>query len=318
MNQGTPPRDPDPISQGPSGCFGRVVLAARSYALHLMLTLVMLFVLFQVARAAVYKIRPWERGLHVRGGEFIGVDEPGWHVQIPFVDTVIGVVVSEQYGEIAQLAAMTSDEVTMDVSLVYTYRVTDPKQYQLEVLQPNEIIARFVQAALRDEVNLHTMAEVMHNREVINQELVQALRQKEPQYGIEFVTVQLQSASPPPEVVTAIKDRMVAAQRQEQAETEATQVRTQADADYYLAQKKAEAEAYQVRSVAHADAERIAITSRADLEASVALLEALEGKGTLAEGYLQLLIAQALRENSKWVIGGSEGMVPQLQLPGAP
>jgi len=318
MNQGIPPRVPDPISPGPSGCFGRAVLAVRSYALPALLALVGLFLLFQVARATVYKIRPWERGLHVRGGEFIDVDEPGWHVQIPFVDTVIGVIVSEQYGEIAQLAAMTSDEVTMDVSLVYTYRVTDPKKYQLDVLQPKEIIARFVQAALRDEVNLHSMTEVMHNREVINQELVQALRQKEPNYGIEFVTVQLQSASPPPEVVTAIKDRMVAVQRQEQSQTEASQARTQADAEYYLAQKKADAEAYQVRSVAQAEAERIAITSQAELDASKALLEALGGKGTLAERYLQLLTAQALSENSKWVIGGSGDVVPQLQLPGAP
>jgi len=318
MDEGRMPRDSDSVSRSASGCFGKVVLAARTYALPALLALVVLFVLFQVARATVYKIRPWERGLHVRGGEFIDVDEPGWHVQIPFVDTVIGVVVSEQFGEIAKLAAMTSDEVTMDVSLVYTYRVTDPKQYQLEVLQPKEIIARFVQAALRDEVNLHSMTEVMHNREVINQELVEALRQKEAQYGIEFVTVQLQSASPPPEVVTAIKDRMVAAQRQEQSETEATQVRTQADAEYYQAQKKADAEAYQVRSVAQAEAERIAITSQAELEASQALLEALEDKGTLAERYLQLLTVQALSENSKWVIGGSGDVVPQLQFPGGP
>jgi regulator of protease activity HflC (stomatin/prohibitin superfamily) len=318
MSEETRPHNLEKSSKGLPGCFARAISLGRNYALPAILALAVFLVLFQVARAAVYKIRPWERGLHVRGGKFIAVDEPGWHVQIPFVDTVIGVVVSEQYGEIAQLAAMTSDEVTMDVSLVYTYRVTDPKKYRLEVVEPQEIIARFVQATLRDEVNLRSMAEVMHNREEFNQSLVQALVRKEPQYGIEFVTVQLQSASPPPEVVTAIKDRMVAAQKQEQAQTEASQVHTQADAEFYSAQRKAEAEAYQVRSLAEANAERIAVTSKAELEASTALLKALEGKGTLAEGYLQLLIAQALRENSKWVIGGSEGIVPQVQLPNTP
>jgi hypothetical protein len=52
--------------------------------------LVLLFVgvgFFTLARAAVYKIRPYERGLHLRGGRFIGVDQPGWHVQIPYVDS---------------------------------------------------------------------------------------------------------------------------------------------------------------------------------------------------------------------------------------
>ncbi len=303
---------------GNPGCLTRIVSFGRTYALTAVLALVVAIVLFQIARASIYKIRPWERGLHVRGGMFIAVDEPGWHVQIPFVDTVIGVDVSEQLGEIAQLAAMTSDQVTMDVSLVYTYRVTDPKTYRLEILEPREIVARFVQASLRDVVNLHSMNEVMHNREAINTTLLEALRKKEPQYGIEFVTVQLQGASPPPEVVTAIKDSMVAAQRQEQAQSEASQLRTQADAQLYSEQKKADAEAYQVRSLAEAEAERITLTSKAELQATTALLEVLEGKGALADQYIQLLIARALSDNSKWVIGGSGGMVPQLQLPGTP
>ena len=38
---------------------------------------VVLGVLLSVARAAVYKIRPYERGLHLRGGRFIALDEPG-------------------------------------------------------------------------------------------------------------------------------------------------------------------------------------------------------------------------------------------------
>jgi hypothetical protein len=32
-----------------------------------------------VGRAAVYKIHAYERGLHLRGGKFISVEEPGWH-----------------------------------------------------------------------------------------------------------------------------------------------------------------------------------------------------------------------------------------------
>jgi len=36
-----------------------------------------------IARAAIYKIHPYERGLHLRGGRFVRVDEPGWHIRIP-------------------------------------------------------------------------------------------------------------------------------------------------------------------------------------------------------------------------------------------
>ncbi len=105
--------------------------------------------LFFLARAAVYKIRPYERGLHLRGGSFVGIDQPGWHFQIPFVDTVIGLNVVERPGVIDQLSAMTADDVTMDISLLYTYRVADPVRYALEVTNPDNIVAGFVQGTLR-------------------------------------------------------------------------------------------------------------------------------------------------------------------------
>lgn len=253
-----------------------------------------------LARAAVYKIRPYERGLHLRGGKFIDIDDPGWHVQIPFVDTVIGVIVIERSGTIDQLAAMTADDVTMNVSLLYTYRVSDPVRYQLEVLDPEAIVAGFVQGTLRDVVNTHKMDEVMHSRAEINQEVITILQNRQDQYGVEFVLVQIQSASPPDEVVNAIKDRMVAEQLQEQAAAEAAQQRTLADSQFYTAQKQAEGEAYQIASQAEAKAEALRI-----------ILQELEGKGSLAEQYIQVLLAQELSQNSKWIISNG-GTIPVI------
>ncbi len=187
-------------------------------ALLILILLIVGGTLFSLARAAIYKIRPYERGLHLRGGMFLGVDQPGWHIQIPFVDTVIKVVVIERSGTINQLAVMTADDVTMDVSLLYTYRVADPVRYQLEVLDPENIIAGFVQGTLRDLVNTRKMDEVMHSRTAINLEELKILQSKEDEYGVKFIMVQIQSASPPAEVVNAIKNRMVAEQLQEQAD----------------------------------------------------------------------------------------------------
>ena len=283
-------------------------------ATAILATCVVLGVLLSVARAAIYKIRPYERGLHLRGGRFIGVDEPGWHIRIPMVDTTIGITINERSGDIEQLAAMTSDDVTMDVSLLYTYRVTNPVRYALEIENPDHIVFEFVQGKLRDVVNTKEMTEVMHSRAELNREVMEALREREAQYGVEFVMVQIQSASPPREVVAAIKDRMVAVQRQEQAEAEAAQQRTLADAEFYTAQKRADGEAYQIIKLAEADAQRIALTSQAQQEAVHAMLYELEGKGALAEQYIQVLIVQELRENSKWIISGGGETVPVVEL----
>jgi len=276
------------------------------YALTILVVIVVGGVLFSLARAAVYKIRPYERGLHLRGGRFVNVDDPGWHVQIPFVDTVIIINVIERSGTIDSLAAMTADDVTMDVSLLYTYKVTDPVRYQLEVWDPNAIVAGFVQGTLRDVVNTRHMDEVMHSRAAINTEVMAILQQKQSQYGVEFVLVQIQNAAPPAEVVDAIKNRMVAVQLQEQAAAEAEQQRTLADSQYYTAQKSADGDAYQTTKLAEAQAEALRI-----------ILQELEDKGTLGEQYIQVLLAQELRENSKWIISDGTTM-PVLDLTSEP
>ena len=282
-----------------NGCLDRLY----RNALLILVLMIAGVVVFSLARAAIYKIRPYERGLHLRGGRFLGIDQPGWHIQIPFVDTVIGVMVIERSGTVDKLAVMTADDVTMDVSLLYTYKVTDPVRYQLEVLDPEAIVGRFVQGTLRDVVNTHKMDEVMHSRAEINLEVSTLLQAKEEQYGVEFILIQIQSASPPAEVVDAIKNRMVAEQLQEQAAAEAAQQQTLADSNFYSAQKKAEGDAYQIAKLAEAQAQAMRV-----------ILEELEGRGTLGEKYIQVLIAQELSQNSKWIIGGAGGMLPILDL----
>ncbi len=274
--------------------------------------LAVILVALYVGRAAVYKIHEFERGLHLRGGRFLGVQTPGWHAQIPLVDTVIIVKVIERLGYVERIPAMTSDNVTMDVSLQYTYRVTNPERFALAVDDPERIVFEFVQGRLRDVINTKAMTGVMNQRSEMNLEMMQVLKEKEDQYGVEFITVQIQSASPPAEVLSAIKDRMVAGQLQEQAEAEAAQQRIAADAQFYAAQKQADADAYRITATAAAEAEQIRLTTEAQQLAVRAILGELEGKGALAERYIDYLIAGELKENSKWILG--TGAEPVLEL----
>jgi regulator of protease activity HflC (stomatin/prohibitin superfamily) len=313
MSQDTPSA-PDNLgkvanNQVAQGCLKKLY----KNAVLILILLIVGGTLFSLARAAVYKIRPYERGLHLRGGKFIGIDEPGWHIQIPFVDTVIGVTVIERSGNIDSLAAMTSDDVTMDVSLLYTYKVLDPVRYQLEVLDPEAIVAGVVKGTLRDVVNTRHMDEVMHSRAEINREMMTILQEKEDQYGIDFILVQIQNAAPPKEVVSAIKNKMVAEQLQEQAAAEAEQQRTLADSQFYTAQKQAEGEAYQTEKLAEAQAYETTKLAEAQAEALRIILQELDQKGTLGEEYIQVLLAQELRQNSKWIISNG-GTMPGIDL----
>ncbi len=289
----------------------------RYYKLSIVVlaALAVIIVALYVGRAAVYKIHEFERGLHLRGGRFLAVQMPGWHAQIPLVDTVIIVKVNERLGYVERIPAMTSDNVTMDVSLQFTYRVTDPERFALAVDDPERIVFEFVQGRLRDVINTKAMTGVMNQRTEMNLEIMHELKKKEDQYGVEFITVQIQNALPPSEVLAAIKDRMVAGQRQEQAEAEAAQQRTVADAQFYASQKEAEAHAYRITTTAAAVAEQIQLTTEAQQLAVRAILSELEGKGALAEKYIDYLIAVELKENSKWILGAGAEPILELRTP---
>jgi membrane protease subunit HflK len=265
-------------------------------------TIVVAALLLVVGQSAIYKIHEYERGLHLRGGQFLSEDQPGWHVQIPFVDTVIIVKVNERLGYVERINAVTADNLTMVVSLQYTYKVTDAKTFALSVDDPERILFEFVQGKLRDVVNRQTMASMMSQRADFNETMMGELRTKERQYGVEFITVQIQSAEPPANVVSAIEDRMVAVQRQEQAEAEAAQKQVQADADFYAAQKQADAEAYQIQQRSEAQKESIRL-----------LLAELSAHPEIAAKYLDYLMTQELKTNSKWIIG-QPGSAPILDV----
>lgn len=251
-------------------------------------------VLLFISQSTLYKIHEYERGLHLRGGRFLSLDEPGWHLQIPYVDTVIIVKVNERLGYVERINAATADNLTMVVSLQYTYKVTDPQTFALQVDDPERILFEFVQGRLRDVVNTQSMADMMSSRAILNETMLDELRTKEQQYGVQFVTVQIQSAEPPANVVSAIEERMIAVQRQEQAEAEAAQQRVLADAQFYTAQKEADAEAYQIQQRAVAQQESIRL-----------LLGELSRQPQIADKYLDYLMTLELKHNSKWILGAS-------------
>lgn len=263
-------------------------------------TIVFIAVVLVIGQSAIYKIHEYERGLHLRGGRFLAVNEPGWHFQIPLIDTVILVKVNERLGYVERINAVTADNLSMVISLQYTYRVTNPRTFALNVDDPERILFEFVQGKLRDVANTRSMAEMMGARADFNETMLTELRTKEQQYGVEFVTVQIQSAEPPANVVQAIEDRMVAVQKQEQAEAEAAQQKILADANFYAAQKQADAEAYQIKQRALAQQESVRF-----------LLGELSQQPEIAAKYLDYLTAQELKENSKWIISQT-GQTPTV------
>jgi regulator of protease activity HflC (stomatin/prohibitin superfamily) len=258
-------------------------------------------VTLSLGRAAVEVVPQQRRGLYLRLGRYIRTLEPGLHLKIPLVDTVLFVSVEERQGYIQHMDAMTQDNVIMRISLQYTYEVRDPRRYRLEVQDPDSIIKQFVEGKMRDVVNTISMSDVMRKRMDLGARIAADLAVREMDYGVHFKLVQIQGTYPPPEVQEAIKQSMVTEQRTVAAREEATQKQITADAALYEAQKQAEAARFKIEETAKAQKASIRM-----------LLEELSKHEALGRKYLEYLIAQELKPNSKWILSG--GRVPQLHL----
>lgn len=267
----------------------------------LLLLLPLLWAGWMLARGIVDIIPQQNRGLHMRLGKYVATLEPGLHLKIPLVDQIIGVPVMERQGYIQHVDAMTQDNVIMKLSLQYTYEITDPRRYRLEVYDPDAIIREFVQGKLRDIVNTISMNDVMKKRQELGQHITADLAAKEHDFGVHFKLVQVQGAFPPQEVQEAIKQRMVSEQQSVAAKEQATQKQILADADFYEAGKRTEAMRYEIEETAKARKTSIGL-----------LMEELARHEKLGIRYLDYLTAQELKSNSKWIISGDRA--PQLHL----
>ena len=79
-------------------------------------------------------------------------------------DTVVVVKVNERLGYVDQIHAVTADDLTMLVSLQYTYLVKDPRKFALDVDDPERILFEFAQGRLRDVINTKKMTDIMHRQ----------------------------------------------------------------------------------------------------------------------------------------------------------
>jgi modulator of FtsH protease HflK len=270
-------------------------LQHKSSAFQWGIILLVLFLSWQILLAILNSfvdiVQQDQKGLYMRLGRYIETVEPGLHFKLPLIDYVTRISVRERQGYIQHTDAMTQDNVIIKVSLQYTYTISDPRKYHLEVMKPDQIITEFAQGKLRDIINSIPMHDVMKYRSQMNQKIMLELQAKEKDYGVSFKLVQIQGTYPPQEVQEAIKQRMVTEEKTAGAKEEALQKKILADANFYDAQKKAEAEKYQI--VETAQAKHTAIKM---------MLEEMAKYQAIAPKYLDYLMAQELKYNSKWIL----------------
>lgn len=165
------------------------------------------------ALSGIIIVRPSEKAVVLRFGEYRTTLEPGphWIPRVVDSDQKIDVKKIHNYDYSDQM--LNKDENIVYVSMSVFYRVEDPAKYLFNVVDPSVSLKQATASALRQVVGHTTLDEVMTTgrEEVGNkvQDLIKVILSRY-QTGIQVTEVNIQEVKAPPQVQEAFDDAIKA------------------------------------------------------------------------------------------------------------
>jgi membrane protease subunit HflK len=221
--KGAPPGggegDQKPSGSSPKGMFGGI---------GKILIIILAIVLFQVANASYYTIKPGERGVVLRFGNYSKTASPGLNFKVPLVDDVIKVDIEtvrkeefgfrtkvpgqrsiyQREGFDAESLMLTADKNVIDVEWIVQYKVQDPFNFLFKVQDVRQSVRDVSETSMRIIVGNMDFDYVLSNREILANTTADELQAELNNYeaGVVIVTVQLQDVNPPDAVKPAFNE----------------------------------------------------------------------------------------------------------------
>jgi regulator of protease activity HflC (stomatin/prohibitin superfamily) len=163
-------------------------------------------VLFGFLAALSPKIaKQWERGIVLRLGKYTARKGPGLFWIFPLIDSVSAWI--DQRTITTSFAAeqtLTSDTVPVNVDAVLFWMVHDPEKAALEVQDYMQAVSWAAQTALRDIIGRTSLADLLHGREKIEEELQKLIDERSNPWGITVQSVEMRDVVIP----VALQDAM--------------------------------------------------------------------------------------------------------------
>lgn len=165
---------------------------------------------------ALWRIRPFEKGLVERLGRFRTLLDPGLNFVFPFIDTVRKVDMREQVIDVPPQEVITKDNVGVTVDAVIYFKVTDPFKVAYNVANFQYAALKLAQTNLRNEIGNLELDQTLTSREKINVQLRQILDDATDNWGVKVTRVEIQRIEPPRDITDAMS-RQMKAEREKRA-----------------------------------------------------------------------------------------------------
>lgn len=180
---------------------------------------------------SVYLVQQAEVMIIERFGKYYKILHPGLHVVTPFIDeprkslwvfvqevergryyrmtrTVTRIDLRETVYDFPKQNVITKDNVTMDISALLYYQVTDPRAAVYEVANLPEAIERLTHSTLRNLIGELDLDETLTSRDRINHKLRDILDEATDKWGVKINRVELQEVTPPADIRQAMEKQM--------------------------------------------------------------------------------------------------------------
>ncbi len=176
----------------------------------------LVFILIIIANG-IRIINQYERGVVFRLGKVRGeVKQPGLRLIIPIVDQMRKVSMQIVTLPIESQKIITKDNVSIDVSAVAYYQITDPTKAVVEIQNVVSAIYQIAQTTVRNIVGQSALDEVLSETTAINEKIKEVLEASTDKWGVLVSTVEVKDIQLPDSMQRAMA-KQAEAEREKRA-----------------------------------------------------------------------------------------------------
>jgi len=263
-------------------------------------------------------VRPDQRAVIERFGEYREYCEPGIHFLIPRMDRIYVRNVTEQMKNVQPSDMITKENLNANVDLDVYYQVRpneeDVKKSFYNVDDYEKQITRLAQTTARNVIGTKEFEEVNSERQKINKKLHSELEQDTDAWGIDVVRVEMKEITPPSDVQESMNEILKAENRKDAAQDDAKATEIEARGNKKAAIEEAKGKKKAAVLEAEGDAEAIELRAEAEAAEIKVVNNAIRNhfKGEAQEYKKLETVLGSLKNGSKYIVDADKDITTVL------
>ena len=177
---------------------------------------IVVIVAFMFLSASIKIVQEYERGVIFRLGRLVGARGPGLFFIIPGVESMRKIDLRIITLDVPAQEAITRDNVTVKVNAVVYFRVVNPEEAVVKVLDYIRATSLIAQTTLRSILGQSDLDHLLAERDKINQDLQRVIDEQTDAWGVKVTSVEVRDVELPQSMQRAMA-RQAEAEREKRA-----------------------------------------------------------------------------------------------------